>query len=103
MRREHAQELTRSAQECAKAMTERDIYNAETFEVEHIKPLSEDTACVIYLKSSGKRALAFFYYMNSSNARWMHFFPTDSHLLGMSQVAAAKQLVEEQNFPINGD
>jgi len=70
----------------------------ETFELEKIMALSEYTAAVFYLKNSGKRAIAFFYYNNNA---WRFFFPSDSHLVGMSAFAEVKRKVEEGNFEKN--
>ena len=70
----------------------------ETFELEKIMALSEYTAAVVYIKSSGKRAIAFFYYNNNA---WWFFFPTDSNLVGMSAFAEVKRKVEEDNFEKN--
>lgn len=75
--------------------------NAETFIVDKITALSENTACVTYKKSSGKFALAFFYHVNVAGGQWYYFFPTDSHILGMELFSPAKQKIEAANFDFN--
>lgn len=70
----------------------------ETFRLEDIIALSEYTAAVVYLKSSGKRAIAFFYYNNNG---WYFFFPMDSHLIGMEAFADVKSRIEGENFEKN--
>ena len=75
-------------------------YSGELFSVLQIKPLSEHTAAVIYEKDSGKQAVAFFYWMPKQN-EWWYFFPTDSHLLGMSQFPSIKAAIEQDNFMFN--
>ena len=39
-------------------------YNNEQFTIDKIIPTSDQTAIVIFAKSGGKKALAFFYYIN---------------------------------------
>ena len=73
---------------------------AETFTVESARPTSEHIALVTYLKSSGKRALALFYYIPAKET-WCYFFPTDSHLLGLEGIGKAKARIEAQNFEHN--
>lgn len=68
---------------------------------EDIVPLSDDLAAVVFTKSSGKRALGLFIHVSQGGGKWLYFFPTDSHLLGLSSVGALKQRVELHNFPLN--
>jgi len=75
--------------------------NAEAFLVEVIKPLSDTTASVTFLKSSGKRALAFFQWINMGEGFWAYSFPKDSDIVGMMLFGGLKQQVEELNFPLN--
>lgn len=70
----------------------------ESFDLEKIMALSEYTATVVYLKSSGKRAIAFFYYNNNA---WWFFFPSDSHIIGMEAFAEVKRRIEGENFEKN--
>ena len=72
----------------------------ESFKVKSIRPLSDHMAAVIYIKSSNKLALALFYYIPAKE-RWEYFFPTDSHILGLSGFTELKQKVEEFNFDAN--
>lgn len=74
---------------------------AEVFELEGIEPTSEDTAAVYFKKNTGKRALAFFYWVNAGSGEWRYFFPTDSHILGMLEFKDRKVAVEAVNFPLN--
>lgn len=85
-------------------------FSQETFDSFEIIPLSEQAAAVIYTKSSGKRALGFFYAMffkRETEAQkrwhWLSFFPTDSHLLGMAALRELKAKIEVENFPKNFD
>ena len=72
--------------------------SGETFEVERIDALSESVAGVIFLKNSGKRAIACFYFVKND---WRYFFPSDSHLLGMQAFAELKKRIEISNFEEN--
>lgn len=75
-------------------------YNNETFAVNHIKVLSEDSAAVIFKKSSNKYGVMFFYYMHVFK-KWYSFFPTDSHIMGMAKFGDVKDKYEELNFEHN--
>lgn len=77
--------------------------NQETFKVKDITPLSESTAAVVFEKQpTGKKALAFFYWRNGgAGADWHYFFPTDSHVLGMSKIEHYLAEVEAFNFGRN--
>ena len=72
----------------------------ESFTLSDIKPLSDATAVVTYLKNTGKKACAFFYYLYTYD-KWNYFFPTDSHILGMEKFGETKLDVESQNYPLN--
>lgn len=74
--------------------------SGESFEVKSIRPLSDHMAAVLYIKSSGKLALALFYYIPAKE-RWEYFFPTDSHILGLNGFTELKQKVEAFNFDAN--
>lgn len=76
-------------------------YNNEGFRVDNIVPLSETTALVTFQKSSGKFAVAFFYFINVNEGEWRYFFPTDSHILGMKKVEDLLWVIEKVNFPMN--
>ena len=75
--------------------------NKEIFEVGTIHPLSELTAIVVFDKSSGKKAMAFYYWINSQGGHWRYFFPTDSHVLGMAKVAKYLEKIEQFNYGKN--
>jgi len=72
--------------------------NGETFDHQKTIVLSEKTALASYLKESGKLALVFFYYVKD---RWFYFFPTESHVVGMSKVSDYLHKVEQSNFKQN--
>jgi hypothetical protein len=77
-------------------------FNNESFGVSRIIPLSDDAAAVFFKKSTGKDGLAFFYHINrGASAGWKYFFPTDSHLFAMSNLAPLKVLVEAGNYDKN--
>jgi hypothetical protein len=77
-------------------------YNNETFELDEIIPLSESVAAVIFKKNTGKKAVAFFYYIGNGSVRgWKYFFPTDSHILGFRSFEFHKLEIEKQNFKFN--
>ena len=72
--------------------------NNETFIVRDIFPLSDQTATVMFEKNTGKVAVAFFYLRKGGDTRnWYYFFPTDTHVLGMTSFAWYKLLAEEIN------
>lgn len=63
-------------------------FGRESFAVERIYPLSDNTAAVVYLKSSGLRALAFGYIdQRTGPARgWRFLFISYQHLAGLSRL-----------------
>ena len=87
-------EAERAAIEFSKPDRERN-FAQETFTVHEIVPLSEMTAAVIFNKSSGKKAVMFFYFRKDE---WLCFFPTDSHILGMEGFKPYKDRVERENY-----
>ena len=104
MKKEVAQKLKTKAEEIATNFSRDDrAYNfsGETFSVSLIIPLSENTAAVLFDKSSGKQAVAFCYYIAMNNGTWQYFFPTDSHVLGMAGLADILRGVEKFNFELN--
>jgi hypothetical protein len=100
MRKEIAQKLMLEAERVAAEYSkpDREYSNGEHFEVAEILALSEFTAAVIFKKSSGKKAVAFFYTIKDN---WRYFFPTDSHLLGMDSFPEIKKRIEIENFGRN--
>ena len=102
MNKQVAIHLKEKAEEVAKAFSNpnRDHnHTNEEFSVKSVRPLS---AAVIYKKTSGKLALALFYYI-PAKTRWEYFFPTDSHILGLSQIPQLKHNIEEYNYSANFD
>jgi|TARA_R110000803_G_scaffold188355_4_gene250754 hypothetical protein len=76
--------------------------NNETFSVEEIIPTSDHTACVNFVKTGGKVAVAFFYYINKGRSQgWKYFFPTDSHLNGFHAFLYYKLEAERRNYTKN--
>lgn len=106
MKKEHAKSLLEAAKQTAKNYSrpdrERNAVAQETFEVDRIVPLSESTAAVIFLKNTGKRAVAFFFYLPPPWG-WRHIFASDSHILGMEAFGKHKLEVEEHNYAYNFD
>ena len=76
-------------------------YLNERFEVSEIIPTSESTAIVKMMKSSGKQAIAFCYWINMSNGQWRYFFPTYDHCIGMEMLKDELKKIEQVNFPLN--
>jgi hypothetical protein len=77
-------------------------FTNETFEIEKVKILSENTALAYYKKNTGKKAVFFFYYIKANDGYWNYFVPTDSHILGMINVNRFKQEIEDYNFEQDG-
>lgn len=76
--------------------------NNETFVLNEIIPLSENTACVVYEKTpSNKRVAFFFFYINMLNSIWFYYCPTDSHIIGMESFGKYKLDIERFNYQKN--
>jgi len=74
----------------------------EKFDVEEIIPTSDHTAVVNFVKTKGKVAVAFFYYINKGKSKgWKYFFPTDSHLNGFQAFLFYKLEAERRNYSKN--
>ena len=73
-------------------------YSKEVFEIDKIVPLSENTASVTYIKNTGRKGLALFYYINSKGGHWEYFFPKDGHILGLEFFKEHYRKIEEENF-----
>lgn len=104
MKKELAISLYASVQEVARVFSNPNReknYTNEIFEFEQIRPLSDTTAAIVFRKNTGKKAVAFFYYVNSGMGKWMYFFPSDSHILGMEHFGMMKQEAEEFNYDKN--
>ena len=105
MNKQVAIHLKEKAEEVAKAFSNpnRDHnHTNEEFSVKSVRPLSDHMAAVIYKKTSGKLAVALFYYI-PAKTRWEYFFPTDSHILGLYQIPQLKHNIEEYNYSANFD
>lgn len=105
MKRELAIELRKEAKELAAfhSLPERKkMFTNEDWGLEQIYPLSDETAAVVFLKSGGKKAVAFYYLDGiTGKKRWKHFFPSDAHLLGMEAFSKYKFEIEHSNFGFN--
>jgi len=104
MKKEVVLKLNQKAQEIAEMYSKERTQNFdnETFAVEKIIPLSEAIAGVVFLKSSGKKAVAFLYWLGTKGyEKWYYFFPTDSHILGMQEFAKIKLKAEIFNYDKN--
>ena len=76
--------------------------NNETFSVEEVIPTSDHTACVNFVKTGGKLAVAFFYYINKGRSKgWKYFCPTDSHVNGFQAFLYYKLEAERKNYSKN--
>ena len=77
----------------------------EIFDIASYHVLSEVTAAVVFKKSpTNKRAVAFFYYVNSRRQpRWEYFFVSYSHLAGLEEVKRLLHDVEQHNFKVIED
>lgn len=104
MRRDVAQKLETAvilAENNFSSLTRDKNYNQETFTKEKIFVLSEFTAAVYFIKNTGKRAVAFFFFVDVSGGKWYYFFPTDSHILGMIEFSKYKIQIENNNLEFN--
>jgi len=109
MKREIAELLIKSAREKAEKFSNPNRlqnYTQETFKVVKIVPLSDEVAWVYYEKKKGNIARALFIWTNRGRVNtklingWIGFFPSDSHMLGLSKAVTDKHDVEEFNFDI---
>jgi hypothetical protein len=70
--------------------------------VGRIVVLGEVTAAVVFDKSTGKQAVAFYYYVNSrAHPRWEYFFITYAHLASLQHVAELLFEIEQHNYQIS--
>ena len=103
MRKEVAMHLKKYAEEIAQRYSKTDRrynVNGERFQVIEYKILSAQTACVIYEKSTGKRAIAFFYHVDRQS-RWNYFFIGAQHMLNLDKIQEYYLQVENHNFAYN--
>jgi hypothetical protein len=76
--------------------------NNESFSVDEVIPISDDSAVVNFKKSSGKLAVAFCYYIHKGRSKgWKYFFPTDSHVHGFYSFQYYKLEAERFNYKHN--
>jgi hypothetical protein len=105
MQKKMAKQLSAKAQDVARMFSKVRKGNVlnETFHVESITVLSEVTAAVIFHKEpTEKKAVAWFYYINSGEKpRWEYFFVTYSHLVGLNRVSKLLHDVEQHNFDLS--
>ena len=105
MNKQIAIELKEQAEVIAKRFSNHNRegnYNNETFAIDEIIPMSDHTASVVFKKDTGKLAAAFFYYIpNGYSKGWKYFFPTDSHINGLSSFHFFKLEVERNNYDKN--
>ncbi len=105
MNKEIAQELKTEAERVSGLYSNPDRegnYAGEKFMVQEIIPTSDATAVVIYKKSTGKFALALFYYIARGVSKgWKYLFPTDSHILGFRAFETFKLQAERNNYKYN--
>ena len=104
MNKEIALKLSAKAREIAENFSKPDRefnLNKETFQVEKIIPLSEKTAVVKFFKSSGKKAIAFLYYINMKDGSWQYVFPTWDMIAGMDNLSKYLLEIEQENYPLN--
>ena len=105
MKKDLVHKLKDKANEIAEMFSRQDRqfnFNKETFQIKEIKPLSESTAVVYFVKEpTNKIGLAFLYWINGSGGRWQYFFPTYDHCIGMERVKEELFVVEESNFDKN--
>ena len=105
MNKQIAIELKQQAETVAERFSRTDRgmnLNREVFIIDKIIPSSDHTATVIFMKSSGKQGVAFFYYIpNGLSKGWKYFFPTDSHITGMRAFEYHKLMAEDFNFDKN--
>lgn len=105
MQKRTAEALREKALEVARQFSIKDRganFDGETFEVERTVVLSECTAAVIFLKQpTKKRAVAWFYWINSRAApRWEFFFVTYAHLVGLNRVGDLLHEIEQRNYEV---
>lgn len=74
--------------------------NGESFNVHDIKLLSAQSALVIFEKTTGKRAVAFFYHIHTQE-RWEYFFLGAQHMLNLDKIPEIYMQVENHNLKYN--
>ena len=105
MKKDRAKDLVEFSKTIAKRFSyaNREVnQNNETFSVDEVIPISDDSAVINFKKNTGKLAVAFCYYINRGRSRgWKYFFPTDSHLNGFQAFLFYKLQAERHNYKLN--
>ena len=109
MKAEIGRLLIKSANEKAKKYSNPERpqnYTQETFQLLRIVPLSDEVAWVHYVKKKGNIARALFIWTNKGKVNgklvngWFGFFPSDSHILGLTKALSSSLDIESINFEI---
>ena len=103
MTKDTARALRARAEDVAKKFSYPDRkhnVNGESFKVHDIILLSAQTALVTYEKTTGKRAIAFFYHIMKQE-RWEYFFLGAQHMLNLDKIPGLYMEVENHNFKYN--
>ena len=105
MQKHTAKELRSFAEEIAKRYSRTDRegnVNNEAFSVQDVIPMSDHTAVINFVKSTGKTGVAFCYYINRGASKgWKYFFPTYSHVSGFQAFFIYKTEAERKNYDKN--
>jgi hypothetical protein len=105
MNKERAQELHEFAEVIAARFSQTNRVgnvNNESFAVDEVIPTSDHSAVINFVKSTGKIAVAFCYYINKGRSKgWKYFFPTDSHVNGFHSFLYYKLEAERRNYDKN--
>ena len=105
MQKTIAKELQQFAEEIAARYSRTDRegnVNNESFKVQDVIPMSDHTAVINFVKSTGKIGVAFCYYINRGASKgWKYFFPTDSHVSGLQAFFIYKVEAERNNYDKN--
>ena len=111
MKAEVSRKLEESAQKTAEMYSQVRGLNptAEIFTVRKVKPLTETTAAVVYVKTPQKEghehkrklALAFFFYVPSDGGNWLHMFVSYNHIHSLKRLEEMLEKVEEYNHREN--
>ena len=105
MQKTIAKELQQFAEEIAARYSRTDRegnVNNESFKVQEVIPMSDHTAVINFVKSTGKIGVAFCYYINRGASKgWKYFFPTDSHVSGFQAFFIYKVEAERKNYDKN--
>ena len=76
-------------------------HNGETFKSIEVKPISAQSAYVVFEKSTGKKAIAHFINKQPNNPYWDYYFIGAQHLLNLNILEEKYLEVEQYNFKFN--